>query len=65
MEQFDIFNLVEWIKDKKCRLCPEKATWIDLSGGYCDRCFPNYLELGIDRKQFLRKKDKKRGINEN
>lgn len=59
MEQLDIGDLVDWVKDCKCRSCSEKATWLDASGGYCNKCFPNYSEIGIDRQQFLRKKSKK------
>lgn len=59
MKQLNIGNLVNWIEDCTCKLCPEKATWLDTKSGYCDKCFPNYSELGIDRKKFLRKKEKK------
>ena len=59
MEQTNIGHLVHWVEECKCQLCPEKATWLNTSGGYCDKCFPNYSELGIERLEFLKNKAKK------
>ena len=56
MEQITIGHLVNWVEECKCQLCPEKAIWLDTKSGYCDKCFPYYLELGINKKKFLMKK---------
>lgn len=59
MEQLTMVIIGKWIEESSCRLCSEKATWLDSSSGYCDKCFPHYLEMGIDRNKFLKKKRKK------
>lgn len=59
MEQFTIGNLINWVEECQCKICSKKATWFDCTTGYCDECFPNYLEIGLDKQKFMKKKDKK------